>query len=224
MDEGWTRWLLEQFGFRYTSLSNREIQSNKLRERFDVIVFPDQRAESIHVGYKPGAMPEQYTGGVGDIGAEALKQFAAKGGTIVFLNNASEYAAQYLGVSVNDALSGISNREFYAPGTLLNARLGDHPLTLGLPKDIPIWFESGPAFEVSGRDRAIASLPGYADTRLGVAAGGETPRSESCYRGCADGFRPYNPFWHTSAVSCSKLPSLQAFLQLSLVFRIITRT
>ena len=163
MDEGWTRWLLEQFGFRYTSLSNREIQSNKLRERFDVIVFPDQRAESIHVGYKPGAMPEQYTGGVGDIGAEALKQFAAKGGTIVFLNNASEYAAQYLGVSVNDALSGISNREFYAPGTLLNARLGDHPLTLGLPKDIPVWFESGPAFEVSGRDRAIAVYP---DTQI----------------------------------------------------------
>lgn len=163
MDEGWTRWLLEQFGFQYANLSNREIHAGNLRERFDVIIFPDQRAEAIHLGYKPGAMPEQYTGGVGDAGAEALKQFASKGGTIVFLNDASEYATQYLGLSVKDALTGISNREFYAPGTLVNARLADHPLTLGLPKDVPLWFESGPAFEVSGRDRAIASYP---DTQI----------------------------------------------------------
>ena len=61
-----------------------------------MIVFPDQRAEAIHLGYKPGAMPEEYTGGVGDAGAEALKQFASKGGTIVFLNDASEYARSIL--------------------------------------------------------------------------------------------------------------------------------
>jgi hypothetical protein len=163
MDEGWTRWLLEQFGFRYANLSNREIHAGNLRERFDVIVVPDQRAEAIHLGYKPGSMPEQYTGGVGDTGAEALKQFVSKGGTIVFLNDASEYATEYLGLSVKDALTGISSREFYAPGTLLNARLADHPLTLGLPKDVPLWFESGPAFEVSGRDRAVATYP---DTQI----------------------------------------------------------
>ena len=34
MDEGWTRWLLEQFGFRYTSLSNREIQAGNLQGAF----------------------------------------------------------------------------------------------------------------------------------------------------------------------------------------------
>ena len=112
------------------SLEPRDSASN-LRERFDVIMFPDQRAEAIHVGYKPGAMPEQYTGGVGDVGAEALKQFASKGGTIMFLNNASEYATQYLGLSVKDALTGISNREFYAPGTLCERKTGRSSANLG---------------------------------------------------------------------------------------------
>jgi hypothetical protein len=39
MDEGWTRWLLEQFGFRYQSVVNRDLQAGNLNSRFDVIVF-----------------------------------------------------------------------------------------------------------------------------------------------------------------------------------------
>src|SRR4051794_39024461 len=104
-------------------------------------------------------MPEEYTGGIGDTGTEALKQFASKGGSLIFLNESSEYALKNLGLAVKDALNGISNREFYSPGALLNVRLEQHPLTLGLPKDIPVWFESGPAFEVSGRDQAVATYP-----------------------------------------------------------------
>jgi hypothetical protein len=159
MDEGWTRWLLDNFGFRYTSISDRDVRNGNLRDRFDVIIFADQRADAIAQGFKPGAMPEAYVGGLRDAGADALRQFASKGGTLVFLNDASEYAVQQLGITVKDALNGVSNREFYAPGSLLNVRLESHPLTLGLPAEIPVWFESGPAFEVSGRDRAVGVYP-----------------------------------------------------------------
>ena len=41
----------------------------------------------------------------------------------------------------------------------MNVRLEAHPLTLGLPAEIPVWFESGPAFGVSGRDQAVAAYP-----------------------------------------------------------------
>ena len=159
MDEGWTRWLLEQFEFAYTSVVNRDLHSDRLRERFDVIVLPEQRADIIHEGHKPGAMPEEYTGGLGDVGAEALRRFAARGGTIVCLNEASAYALKYLGIEGKDALAGVSTREFYAPGSLLTARLEQHPITLGLPKDVALWFENGPAFEVTGRERVIATYP-----------------------------------------------------------------
>jgi hypothetical protein len=104
-------------------------------------------------------MPEEYTGGVGDVGAEALKQFASKGGGLVFLNDACNYALEYLGAGAKDALKGVSNREFYAPGSLLSVKLEQHPLTLGLPKDIAVWFENGPAFEITGRERAVAIYP-----------------------------------------------------------------
>lgn len=163
MDEGWTRWLLERFGFPYTSVRNLDLQAGNLKDRFDVIVFPDQRAAAIHNGHRQGAMPEQFTGGVGDKGAEALKRFAAQGGTLVFLNDASEYAIQHLAANVRNALDGVSNRDFYAPGSLLNARLDSQPtwLTLGMPPDIAIWFENSPAFELpSGSSaRAVATYP-----------------------------------------------------------------
>ncbi|MBC8165793.1 MAG: peptidase M14, partial [Bryobacteraceae bacterium] len=161
MDEGWTRWMLDNFGFRYESVYNKDILAGSLNERFDVIVFPEMQPATIQSGHKPGAMPDEYTGGLGDKGAEALKAFAAKGGTVVFLNDSSEWAAHHLGLAVKNALSGVSNREFYAPGSLLNARGEQHPLTLGMPTDFTVWFESSPAFEVpvSGTDRAVVTYP-----------------------------------------------------------------
>ena len=106
-------------------------------------------------------MPEQYTRGVEERGADALRRFAKAGGTLVFLNDSSEYAIEHVGAGVKNALSGVSNREFYAPGSLLNARLERHPLTLGLPEEIAIWFENSPAFEAppGSRDRAVAVYP-----------------------------------------------------------------
>src|SRR6185369_1003856 len=90
MDEGWTRWLLEQFGFTYTNVVNKDLQSDDLHSRFDVIVFPDQRPGTIQSGNRPGSMPEEYVGGVGEKGAEALKHFASQGGTVIFLNESSD--------------------------------------------------------------------------------------------------------------------------------------
>ncbi|HUS05806.1 MAG TPA: M14 metallopeptidase family protein [Bryobacteraceae bacterium] len=162
MDEGWTRWLLEQFGFAYTSLHNRDLQVGNLKQRFDVIVFPDQRAATIHNGHRPGAMPDEFTGGVGDSGAEALKRFAADGGTIVLLNDACEYALAHLGVQAKDAVKGVSNSDFYSPGSLLNNQIDpSHPIGLGVPRDIAIWSEGSPAFEAPAilGARTVAKYP-----------------------------------------------------------------
>lgn len=157
-DEGWTRWLLEQFEFRYASVGNREIQAGHLRDRFDVLVFPDQPVSELEDGFAKGAMPEEFTGGLEDTGASALREFAAQGGTLIFLNRSTAYAAEVLGVKAKNVVAGISNREFYAPGSLLNVVLDTHhPLTLGLPREIAIWSEHSPAWEVDGQ--AIARYP-----------------------------------------------------------------
>ena len=159
MDEGWTRWVLEQFGFLYTSLGNREIQQGGLRRSYDVLVFADQRAPAIADGYPPGSMPPEYCGGLGQAGANALKEFLSSGGTLVFLNNAAEYAAMQFGVGLENALGEAPQREFYCPGSLLRVHLkSGHPLTLGLPDQIAIWMEGSPAWK-AGDAVSVARYP-----------------------------------------------------------------
>ncbi len=144
MDEGWTRWILEQFGFEYRSPGNREIQAGRLEDSYDVLLFADQSPATIENGYAPGSMPDEYTGGLGEAGAASLRAFANAGGTLVFLNRAAGYATRQLGIGAKPVVA----KDVYCPGSLLNVSLaqGD-PLTLGLPPEIAVWSEHSPVWE-----------------------------------------------------------------------------
>jgi hypothetical protein len=167
MDEGWTRWILEQFGFVYTSVRPKDLQAADLHQRYDVIVFPDQSSATIENGYRKGAMPDEYVGGVGPTGAESLQAFARDGGTLVFLNAASGYAISRLGVAVKSAVPQSEGRrggsgEYYSPGSLLNVKLQPgHPLALGLPAEIAVWSEHSPVWTTD-----LPVVARYADTNV----------------------------------------------------------
>ena len=148
MDEGWTRWLLEDFGFVYESALNADLTAGNLKQRFDAIVIPDQSAETIVQGHRAGSMPPEYCGGLGEKGAVALKQFVEQGGTLIFFNHASDYATRDLGVKARNVLSGVATKDFYSPGSLLNVSLDTKsPLAYGLPPEITIWSEGSPTWE-----------------------------------------------------------------------------
>ncbi|MBL8241029.1 MAG: hypothetical protein JNM66_26645 [Bryobacterales bacterium] len=148
MDEGWTRWLLDTTGWVYSRPGNEEIRAGSLRDRYDVILFPDQTSGSIAEGYFAGSMPDAYTGGLGEPGAKALRAFAEAGGTLVFLNRSTAYAGRNLGLPVTNLLQSVSNREFYCPGSLLNVSVDERsPLSYGLPREFAIWMEGSPAWE-----------------------------------------------------------------------------
>lgn len=148
MDEGWTRWLFDNYGWTYSRLGNAEIRSGKLNQRYDVILFPDQTPASISEGYFAGSMPDAYTGGLGEEGAAALRAFAEEGGKLLFLNKSSGYAARNLKLPAANILQPISNRDFYCPGSLLNVRMAEgSPLGFGLPREFTIWAEASPAWD-----------------------------------------------------------------------------
>ena len=148
MDEGWTRWLFDDFGFRFTTLHDADVQEGSLRGKFDTIVIPDQAAQQIAQGYRAGAMPPEYCGGLGAKGAAALKEFAEKGGTIIFFNHASDYATEVLGVKAKNVLRGVATKDFYSPGSLLNVTLDlKGPLAYGMPERITLWSEQSPTWD-----------------------------------------------------------------------------
>ena len=152
MDEGWTRWLLTaskwyQSCTPMVSVSNEEIKSGKPRN-FRTIIFPDQSPNQILNGFPKGAMPDEYTGGVGKEGVENLKNFVEAGGTLVFLNRASNFAIEQFNLPIRDVTKGLARKDFYIPGSILRTELDlTSPIAKRMPKESIAWFENGPAFE-----------------------------------------------------------------------------
>jgi hypothetical protein len=153
MDEGWTRYVFEQeMDVAFRTLHDREVRAGGLRDRYDAIVLPDHKPSSLLDGNPPDSLPAEYTGGLGADGMEALAEFVERGGTLVALNAASTLVAEQLGLPVRDALAGVDSAEFYCPGSILRVRTDpSQTLAHGLPEDLPIWFESSPAFDADPR-------------------------------------------------------------------------
>jgi len=162
IDEGWTRWLFEQYGIAYTTVHDSDLRNGKLRDRFEVIVLPDESAERLLHGLDSTRIPVQYAGGMGDAGAAALSAFVRDGGTLVCLDGASDFAIAQLGLPVANVLtgeaSGPQSSRFYAPGSVFAmALLGQlSPVTLGVPDSLDVYFQNGGAFEVRSPGRVLA--------------------------------------------------------------------
>jgi hypothetical protein len=110
MDEGWTRWLLEQYEFSFTNLSNRDIRAGDL-SRYDVILFADEEAEDILSGYLDGTMPDAYVGGIGVDGAANVRRFVENGGWLVAWDHAADFAILTLGLPVRNTATHVPPEE-----------------------------------------------------------------------------------------------------------------
>ena len=153
IDEGWTRWAFDGERNRscvdYSSLQDAEARVGNLRGKYDVIVIPDQKADTILNGYKAGTMPPEYTGGLGQAGVKALREFVEQGGTLVCLNRASSFAIEQFKLPVRDVVAAVSEKEFFVPGSILRIELDTtNPIANGMPKETIAWVEDSPVFEV----------------------------------------------------------------------------
>jgi hypothetical protein len=159
IDEGWTRWLLEQYEFPFVTLTDQDIRRGGLAARLDVIIVPDQSGERLMNGHPAGTMPAEYTGGLGSDGALALKQFVDAGGTLVALDSACELAINALGLPVQNVLAGARPEEFFAPGSILRLTLDAAvPLNYGLRSETAAFFAFSSAFSVTA-PQATAGEP-----------------------------------------------------------------
>ncbi len=161
MDEGWVRYVLEQFDVPYTSIENKDVRAGNLKGRFDAIVLASQSADAIVNGHAPGAMPPEYVGGIGLDGVAALRTFVEAGGTLVTIDAASELPIHYFNLPVRNALEGVRNTEFYCPGSLLKMKIDTtQPLMAGMPAEQAAFFVNGRAFDVGGGRGGRGSVGG----------------------------------------------------------------
>jgi hypothetical protein len=163
MDEGWTRWVFDEKArsndcFRYDSITDREIKSGSLR-KYAAIIIPDQPRGALLNGHRAGTMPSQYAGGLGEKGVKTLRQFVETGGTLVFLNRASDFAIEQFKLPLRDVIDGLPRTDFYVPGSILRIELDtSSAIAEGMPKESIAWAENSPVFELLNSSRGSSPI------------------------------------------------------------------
>jgi hypothetical protein len=189
MDEGWTRWLLEQYGFNMKNVDNKAIKAGNLNAAYDVIILPDVSRDVIVDGKpKPreGGMkyfeelPPEYQGGIGKEGVTALKEFVRNGGTLITFESAGELVIDEFNLPVANGISRGS--DVNVPGSLLRLDLNtDNPIAYGLPEQVsafvaePIVYRTGIPMVTEHRS-VLATYPADAEDVLksGYLKGGDS--------------------------------------------------
>ncbi len=150
VSSGWTRYILEKFEFPYTVISDDVLEQTNLSQKFDVLILVDDAT----------AAP-----------ALQMKRFLDQGGNILAIGDSTKLAYQ-LNLPVTDALTNLTRRDFYVPGSLLQARVDNtKPLAYGMPERADFFFDNSPAFRVKPGADVIAWYDSPAPLRSGWALG-----------------------------------------------------
>jgi len=148
MDEGWTRLILENHEFPYTTIHNAEIQAGQLQERFDIIILPNQGAQYIINGRQKGTMPPKYVGGISSSGLRNLRKFVEAGGTLATLGASCNLPIEQFKLGVKNILKSLKPEEFFASGLLVKVCLDQkHPVAFGMPEETAGFFSNSPTFQ-----------------------------------------------------------------------------
>lgn len=176
MDEGWTRWVFEQLGVSYRSVTDSTMRAGSLSTSYDVIILPSESEQAIVSGRRSGTAPAAYTGGLGEQGVRALRQFLDDGGTVIALDAATRFAINRLGAParfLRTSRTGPESPEepgppqdtgsvsrFYAPGSIFDVNADrQHPIASGVGDRAAVYFISSQILEAGPEARTVLVYP-----------------------------------------------------------------
>jgi len=149
IDEGWTRWVFDNYSIPYKSLSTADIGRGNLARELTTIVIPSITEHDLREGRSEASVPPEYAGGLGELEIEHLRRFVDSGGTLVSFGESVRFTIEALELPVEDFLVGLPRSQFYAPGVLVGLSVDTATnLGSGMPSDVTAWLEGGSAFRV----------------------------------------------------------------------------
>ena len=160
MPEGWTRWVLDEYGFEWENVWDADVRGGALSD-FDVLILPAQGEEGIRDGHTAGSMPEQYVGGLGAVGTAAVQAFVERGGWAVAFDDAVDYAISTFDLPFRNSVRGVSSQDFFIPGSIIQLQVDPgHPLAYGVEDDAVTLFAGSQVLErTDGVSRQGVSTP-----------------------------------------------------------------
>ncbi|HEY2150451.1 MAG TPA: M14 family metallopeptidase [Vicinamibacterales bacterium] len=154
MDEGWSRWVLEQYGFPLAAIHPEDFKT-PLADRVDVIIVADDSRIPVagvqgggRGGRGGGSVRPEYGYQLSSDDVQAFEQFIRGGGTLVCLSGASTFAIQQFKLPVRNAVAGLRPEEFFLRGSLVEVTTDPtHPVMAGMPDKAAVFVDGSPVFE-----------------------------------------------------------------------------
>ena len=151
MDEGWTRFVLEQHDFNVTPLDTPTMRFSNLAAKFDAVVVASITPRSLRNGGSRTRYPPPYQGGLGGEGRANLQRFVDAGGTMLFFGASTPYANDVFELGLVDArdarMDGLSDadrarrRAFVCPGSILRAKFDKETAKFaGIDETWPVFY------------------------------------------------------------------------------------
>jgi hypothetical protein len=170
VDEGWTRWVLEQYEFNSRTLHNADLLAGDLHGAFDAIVLPDQPPSEMLNGDDASNVRPEYRGGIGVAGVDNLKRFVAAGGTLVALGASSDLLIDRFQLPVRDLKAGLSREQHSAPGAIVRIDVdASQPIGFGVANHAYGFYDNSPFFSMvdgSPPDKTVSVIVRYPSERV----------------------------------------------------------
>lgn len=175
MDEGWLRWVLDSFKIPFVTVRNEMLRAGNVNAQLDVLIIPDINASELDHGRKPGSIAPALADGLAPEGSLAVKEFVAKGGTLIAFDGSCSWVIDLFQLPLKNVLKEAGAKDFACPGSVLRGVVKRHPLTVGLPDDVAVFFSDSVGWKLmtkTERDAAsrveadINTLLEYAPTQL----------------------------------------------------------
>ncbi|MGH7638354.1 MAG: peptidase, partial [Gemmatimonadaceae bacterium] len=167
MPSGWTRWILEQYGFPFDVVYTSTLDAGNLRSKYDVIVLVDGAVQTgggrgFGRGGQQRQPPEEFRHMVGRVTQERtapqLRRFLEEGGQVITIGS-STVLAEWLDLPLSNALverlptgeeRELPADKFYVPGSLLRVAVDSTAaVAAGSPGHVDVMFDNSPVFRLA---------------------------------------------------------------------------
>jgi hypothetical protein len=185
---GWTRWLLERYGFRFDVIYPQDINAGELNRRYDVVILTDDAVlDERDNSERATDIPPEYRRTTGSLttarSVPQLKAFVEEGGTLITVGHSTAIAME-IGVPVSSALvesrsegaRPLTREQYYVPGSVLRVSVDNTtPLGYGFERQVDVFFDNSPVFrlgsEAADSIRRVAWFASSSPLRSGWAWG-----------------------------------------------------
>ena len=155
-EAGWALSMLRDAGCEATVLDDSDLHTGDLGKH-TVILLPHQEPDHLLHGLNVADYPVAYTGGIGRRGTARLRDWVARGGTLIAVDGACRAIIPHMNLPVE-----IAAKDYLAPGSILKIEVDlSSDIAEGCERELAVMSLSSAAFNIERPEAGVSAIARY---------------------------------------------------------------